>query len=68
MQLLTLILELLAQHEVEVTASLLAINIVKAVAPVYSHHANHWQEDASSNTGRTRIVAGKAFYGPYGGI
>ena len=49
-------LEFLSEHEVEVAATLSAVNLIEAVAPVNTHHTNHWQIDTGSNTCRALQV------------
>ena len=44
-------LEFLSENEVEVASSFDAIHGVKAVGPVYTHHADHGQEYAYTDTG-----------------
>ena len=49
-------LEFLSQHEVEVAATLLAIDGIETITPVNTHHTNHGQEDAGTHTCRTLDV------------
>ena len=49
------LLEFLSQDEVELAAAIFlgAEYLVEAVGPVNTHHTNHRQEDADTDTGRT---------------
>ncbi len=44
-------LEFLTEYEVEVAAAAFSIYLVKAVAPVNTHHADHRQEYAHTESG-----------------
>ena len=49
-------LEFLSQHEVEIAATLLAEDLVETITPVNTHHTDHGQEDACTDTCRTLDV------------
>ena len=49
-------LEFLTEDEVEVRTALLAIHLVETVCPVDTHHADHREEDADTDTCRTLDV------------